>query len=530
MLRQDNYPLPLVNKAPGEERNRLEDTLAESLAIAHTRGEIGTHALHSPRRVTAAAMRLEDYERTDIEDLKRHTRRYRRKSRDGNGEPEKELQRPEEQTRGESFELWQNTFKGNPLMRCLDDYDFDQDPLFAKLYEEVHIPVDEVVHSSREVWQNRAYWNNVRTHLHEEDDEEDTADLWPGFPSVDGNGNGNEDAGRKSMFRLDVFMQRNRNLDKLWQERVAFETRERTLKYPCHFTMDPFSAEGELLNLHNYFHQGQYQEVIDFDTAGLSPENALPARVLSLRAQIALGQAEDVIADVQGESEPDLAAVGALAELAAGNESKAVKIAEKLAQESADNSTVQVLAGTVLQAGGNSEEALALLSQHQGNLEAVALIVQIHLQQNRTNLAIKEVQAARRWAQDSLLVNLAESWVGMRVGGEKYQQAFYVFEELAQASSTSSIQSLVSQAVAEIHLGRLEEAEAALQQALAKDPKSAEVIANSAVLNIIAGKDATELISALSTTAPEHHYLQDLQEKSALFDKAATKYSAKVKA
>ena len=145
-------------------------------------------------------------------------------------------------------------------------------------------------------------------------------------------------------------------------------------------------------------------------------------------------------------------------------------------------------------------------------MEAVALIVQIHLQQNRTDLAIKEVQAARRWAQDSLLVNLAESWVGMRVvgstmylsnryhqlkhlqGGEKYQQAFYVFEELAQAAATSSIQSLVSQAVAEIHLGRLEEAEAALQQALAKDPKSAEVIANSAVLNIIAGKDAKELI------------------------------------
>ncbi|KAF4629672.1 hypothetical protein G7Y89_g8475 [Cudoniella acicularis] len=292
--------------------------------------------------------------------------------------------------------------------------------------------------------------------------------------------------------------------------------------------MDPFSAEGELLNLHNYFHQGQFQQVIDFDTTDLSPENATPARVLSLRAQIALGQAEDVIADVQGEQEPELVAVGALAELAAENEVKAVKIAEKLAQESADNSVVQVLAGTVLQAAGKSEEALALLSQHQGNLEAVALIVQIHLQQNRTDLAIKEVQAARRWAQDSLLVNLAESWVGMRVGGEKYQQAFYVFEELAQAPATSSTQSLVSQAVAEIHLGRSEEAEAALEQALTKDPKSADIIANSIVLNFIAGKDAKELISSLSNVAPNHHYLQDLQEKSALFDKAATKYSAKV--
>ena len=60
-------------------------------------------------------------------------------------------------------------------------------------------------------------------------------------------------------------------------------------------------------------------------------------------------------------------------------------------------------------------------------VESVALIVQIHLQQNRTDLAIKEVAAARRWAQDSLLVNLAESWVGLRVvcstGGSHTQTA-----------------------------------------------------------------------------------------------------------
>ena len=80
-------------------------------------------------------------------------------------------------------------------------------------------------------------------------------------------------------------------------------------------------------------------------------------------------------------------------------------------------------------------------------------------------------------------------------GGEKYQQAFYVFEELAQAPSTTSTQSLVSQAIAEIHLGRLEEAEAALQQALTKDPKDAQAIANSIVLNVIAGKDVKELTS-----------------------------------
>jgi coatomer protein complex subunit epsilon len=131
--------------------------------------------------------------------------------------------------------------------------------------------------------------------------------------------------------------------------------------------MDPFSAEGELMNLQNYFHQGQFQEAIDFDTAGLSAANKLPAQVLNLRAQIALGHAEDALAEVEGATEPELSAVEALAQLACGNESKALKIAEKLASQSADNSTVQVLAGTVLQAAGKSEEALALLSQHQGN-------------------------------------------------------------------------------------------------------------------------------------------------------------------
>ena len=63
--------------------------------------------------------------------------------------------------------------------------------------------------------------------------------------------------------------------------------------------MDPYSAEGELINIHNHFHQGQYQEVVDFDVSSLSPENALAARVLQLRARVALGQAEGVLAEVR---------------------------------------------------------------------------------------------------------------------------------------------------------------------------------------------------------------------------------------
>jgi len=75
---------------------------------------------------------------------------------------------------------------------------------------------------------------------------------------------------------------------------------------------------------------------------------------------------------------------------------------------------VQLLCGTILARAGKPEQAVALLSRHQGSLDAVALIVQIHLSQNRTDLAVKEAKSARGFAQDALLVNLAESWIGMR--------------------------------------------------------------------------------------------------------------------
>lgn len=53
--------------------------------------------------------------------------------------------------------------------------------------------------------------------------------------------------------------------------------------------------------------------------------------------------------------------------------------------------------------------------------------------------------------------------------------------------------SLVGQAVSEIHLGRLPEAESALESALQKYPDSADVIANAIVLYALSGKDAAEL-------------------------------------
>ena len=127
---------------------------------------------------------------------------------------------------------------------------------------------------------------------------------------------------------------------------------------------------AELLNIHNAFHQGQYTTVIEFDTSSLSPENRTAARVLQLRAQIAAGQAKEVLADIGSEGNvPEVAAVKAFAQYSMGSTSKAVSELESLVEADSENTTVQLLGGTVLQAAGKTEEALSLLSKHQGSLE-----------------------------------------------------------------------------------------------------------------------------------------------------------------
>jgi coatomer protein complex subunit epsilon len=135
----------------------------------------------------------------------------------------------------------------------------------------------------------------------------------------------------------------------------------------------------ELINIHTAFHAGAHQQVLDFDTSSFSSSNALPVRVLKARSQIALGQAQAVSSELASEKTPDLVAVKLLADLEQGKDvtSAARKLTEQHGQE---NLTVQIIGGIILERAGETDEALALLSKHQGSLDAyVALCCSNHL-------------------------------------------------------------------------------------------------------------------------------------------------------
>lgn len=110
-------------------------------------------------------------------------------------------------------------------------------------------------------------------------------------------------------------------------------------------------------------------------------------------------------------------------------------------------------------------------------------------------------------------------------GGENYQKSFYVFEELAQAPSSASSTSLIAQAVSELHMGRIEEAETALNQALTLEPNNSAALANKLVLDTIAGKDTTEVRGKLQSADAHHEMLEDEAAKREAFRAALEKYN-----
>jgi hypothetical protein len=128
----------------------------------------------------------------------------------------------------------------------------------------------------------------------------------------------------------------------------------------------------ELINIHSAFHSGAFQQVLDFDTSSFSSSNALPVRVLQLRSKIALGQAKVVSSELASEKTPDLIAVKLLADQEQGKDvlSQARKLADQYGQE---NLSIQLLVGIILEKAGETEDALALLSKHQGSLDAYVI-------------------------------------------------------------------------------------------------------------------------------------------------------------
>lgn len=311
--------------------------------------------------------------------------------------------------------------------------------------------------------------------------------------------------------------------------------------------------ESTLFQVQSLFYQGAYQGCIDLALSSTSnARSSDPASVSTLlyaaRSHLARSPSDPASALSLLSSlptEPQTQAVQSLARFIQAQKQtdtdaqsrEIVNLTELLDHAVVGEEKGQVIrcaAATALFLDGDAEEALNTLgvsgSGSSKEIECVALGVHILLSIHRLDLAEKEYLAARSWADDSLLIQLIEAWIGLAKGGRATQQAFYVYDELAQnpsaAGTVNAVPSLIGKATALAANANYAAAKKQLDEASKLDPTNAEILANRAVVDThLAPANAHEYLQQLKQSHASHPLLSEYQALEKAFDQHAAKFS-----
>ena len=259
------------------------------------------------------------------------------------------------------------------------------------------------------------------------------------------------------------------------------------------------SASDPLYAARNAFHLGAPQTCISeaAQLAGLSSDQARIDRdVLSHRAYIEIGSCEVVLNEVAADaSHPSLKAVRMLALLAKDAKGGDPTVSPTYVEEALSwmndpsvcrNETAMVAAATVL-VGANDPDSALKACFLGGGQENLAMAVQISLSMNRVDVAEGYAGKMSEMDDDAPLTQLAQAWVGARKGGKCLQDAYYTVQELGDKFAwTAKLHN--SLACMQMLMGRWEDAETELLQALEKNPRDVDTLRNLSVVSLHQGK------------------------------------------
>lgn len=241
----------------------------------------------------------------------------------------------------------------------------------------------------------------------------------------------------------------------------------------------------------------------------LSSSDYTPVLLYKARAHIALNDPQSALSLTNEDSENvAVKAVRALATYIAADDDMdkdaALEEQRDLAIETEgddseggarEKALVRVIAATAFVRAGETEEALETLGTDTEDLEAsvtllllipitsadsrfsVALLVQIYLSINRPDLAKKQFDRSKTWAEDDLLLQLIESTIGLVTGKDGYSNSssFYT-EQLANPSLTSP-HILTARGLTRVLRNEFQEAKSDLEESLEQQKGDAETLA-----------------------------------------------------
>lgn len=162
------------------------------------------------------------------------------------------------------------------------------------------------------------------------------------------------------------------------------------------------------------------------------------------------------------------------------------------------------------------------------------MAVQSLLRMNRLDVARKVLARMQERDDDATLTQLALAWVNIETGGEKLQDAYYIFQDFADKFVPTTIL-LNGQAVCHLGQHKYEEAAQALRESLDKDPNNYDTLVNLIALAenqpAESGSSADSVQRYLSQIKESHRGSQlmlDLEKHEADFKRLCLKYSPSV--
>jgi len=296
--------------------------------------------------------------------------------------------------------------------------------------------------------------------------------------------------------------------------------------------MAPAEQVDELFDIKNAFFTGNYQTCItEAQKLKLSdPGMSVERDVYLYRSYLAQRKYRLVMDEIKPSFPDLLRPLKQLAEFLAAPPARRDEILLDLDTKMAGNVDVTnhvllIVAATIYLHGDQPESALRVLhpSDH---LECLSLRIQALLSLHRADLAKKELKAMQEKDEDATLTQLAQAWVNMAVGGEKIQEAYYIYQEMIDKLGSTALL-LNGQAVTFLAQAKYTEAEAALQEAIDKDPNNPETLVNMIVMSQHTGKQpevSNRYLSQLKDCDPQHTFVVKLAQKEADFDRMVKQY------
>ncbi|XP_023015291.2 coatomer subunit epsilon [Leptinotarsa decemlineata] len=287
----------------------------------------------------------------------------------------------------------------------------------------------------------------------------------------------------------------------------------------------------ELFEVKNFFYIGNYQQCINEAQKLRKPstaEVAIQRDIFTYRSYMAQNKFLVALEEIHGASPLEIQPLKLLAEYLSGKSNKDAVVAQ-IDQEisaNANSETLILVAATIYVNENNLESAYRTLHASD-NLESLAFIIDILLKLDRVDLARKKLKEMQDKDDDATLTQLAQAWINVASGGDKLQDAYYIYQELIDKYGSTPLL-LNGQAVTFIGQAKYEEAEAALQEALDKDANYPDTLVNMIVLQRHMGKTpemANRFLSQLKDANPDHAFIKDLKQKETDFSRICQQYS-----